>query len=243
MTMKVSSTKSIDMIPPANSAVTSYKCRRRPPQFDEHVDNESTLQASGLFFNGLAAGEELWFSLQTTCVCSLLLRFAVGYDLSVETISGLLLETPHERGRMDAQDLGGLRFIVSRSGEHFFDVIVLQLPQAQKQVSGKRIHIHQGRLRLCRFLVIANLFGKRGCINVAFRSQDHRSLDDVLQLSNISGPCIALQQLRGFRSESNEILVQLVIEPRHHIECQWEDVFWSFAQWRNGNRYNIQPVK
>src|SRR5271166_2783724 len=75
---------------------------------------------------------------------------------------------------MNAENPSCLGFIVAGGRQDLFDVVVFQLPQTQKLVSGRR-NVRLGK-RLTDFLLkmpVANLFRKMADVDLAFRGENH----------------------------------------------------------------------
>src|SRR5262249_20985751 len=104
---------------------------------------------------------------------------------------------------MDAEDAGSLRLVVAGGEEDFLNVLVFDLAEREELAAGGRDVEFGGRvvLRFCGSIdganMLTNFFGKGNGIDVAFGSEDHGALDDVLQFADVAGPGILLQEFGG----------------------------------------------
>src|SRR5882672_2149545 len=73
--------------------------------------------------------------------------------------------------------------------------------------------------------------------------QDHRSLNDVLQLTYISRPRIRLAQFQRFLVNCANLLAGFLSVSFNEVLNQHRNVLLPLAQRRYFNRENVQPVK
>src|SRR4030095_13478792 len=78
--------------------------------------------------------------------------------------------------------------------------------------------------------------------DVASFSQQHRALDGVLELANITGPLIAHEQLQRFRLQPHDLLFQLAREPAYEEVRQLGDVVLAISKRRRLHRHDIEAI-
>src|SRR5262249_56780293 len=74
-------------------------------------------------------------------------------------------------------------------------------------------------------------------------TEDHRSLDDVLQLANVSGPVVGLKQIEALLVDAAEFLSSLGRETPDEILDKVGNVFPSLVQGRYPNGEHVQAVE
>ena len=74
-------------------------------------------------------------------------------------------------------------------------------------------------------------------------AHDDRSLDDILQLTNISRPGVRLQECQTFLVNAADALSCFLRKTVDEVRNQHRNVFLTFPQRRNLDRKNIEPVK
>src|SRR5581483_5427190 len=79
-------------------------------------------------------------------------------------------------------------------------------------------------------------------VDVSLGSKNHSAFDDILELTNISGPSIVLQKRRRRGSEAGEFLVQLSIEMLQQFEREGQNVFPALPQRGDVQGNDIEPV-
>ena len=77
---------------------------------------------------------------------------------------------------MDAEDFGGLRFVVAGGGECCADIVLFEFVSAHEKISARLPVVERG-LDVMRIPELPNFFRQRDCIDVAFGSEDHGALD------------------------------------------------------------------
>jgi len=133
---------------------------------------------------------------------------------------------------VNAEDLRSLGLVVAGSRQDLADVVFLQLPEADQEVS---TGISVSRMDFGVDLIprFSDFLRQRYGIDVSFRGEDHSALDHIFQLPDVPGPGIVHDQISGFGHESEEALLQLFVEALHHVEGQRKNVFLPFAQRRD----------
>ncbi len=108
---------------------------------------------------------------------------------------------------MDAEDSGGLGFVITRGGEDFLDVAVFEFAERDETAAvGGGFHAGLGtNADGTRAGVVADLFRQGDHVDVAFGREDRGALDDVLQFADVAGPGIALQEFGGGGGEPGEL--------------------------------------
>jgi hypothetical protein len=74
-------------------------------------------------------------------------------------------------------------------------------------------------------------------------AQDHRSLDDVLQLTNVARPCIPFAEFQRARLDPANPLGHLFGKSFDEVLDQNRNVLSPFSQRRHVNGKHVQPVK
>src|SRR6267143_76936 len=74
-------------------------------------------------------------------------------------------------------------------------------------------------------------------------AQDHRSFDNVLQLADISRPCIRLAKFQRIAVDLADLLSSFFRVAFYEILYQYRNVLLPFAERRHLNRENVKPVK
>ena len=73
-------------------------------------------------------------------------------------------------------------------------------------------------------------------------TQDYAPLDDILQFTDITRPCVCQQLVHLGLRDSVEWLSRFGgIHPKE-VEREWRNVFSSISQRRNNDRKHVQPV-
>src|SRR5580765_2025988 len=72
--------------------------------------------------------------------------------------------------------------------------------------------------------------------------QNHRTLDEILQLTNISWPVIAHQCLHGFWRNDVDALIHLFAIVLHKMKGEERNVFPPLAQGREFDGENVEAV-
>src|SRR5438477_6622282 len=96
-----------------------------------------------------------------------------------------------ERGGIDAEDLGSL-FCRGRAGEHFFDVLALELLEREVSADLQSVAVgHRG----------ADALGKSRWLDELRGPKNGHTLDDIAQLAHVARPAVARQ---GFLRRGRE---------------------------------------
>src|SRR3981189_1995750 len=74
-------------------------------------------------------------------------------------------------------------------------------------------------------------------------AQDHRSLNDVLQLTDISRPRIGLAQFKRIHVDFANLLAGFLRVSLNEVLNQHRNILLALAQRRYLNRENVEPVK
>ncbi len=74
------------------------------------------------------------------------------------------------------------------------------------------------------------------------RTDQHRLLDDVLKLADVSRPRKGLQRRHGHRMDVKEFLAELVVEARRHSPHQRRNVLDALAYRRQMERHHVEAV-
>ena len=74
-------------------------------------------------------------------------------------------------------------------------------------------------------------------------AKNHRSLDDILELANVSRPMIGLAQLQRILADVADLLSSLFGIALHEVFDQHRNVFFSVPEGWHMNRENVQPVE
>src|SRR3984885_10308405 len=74
-------------------------------------------------------------------------------------------------------------------------------------------------------------------------AQDHRSLNDVLQLTDISRPGIRLAQFKRIRVDCANLLSGFLRVALYEVFDQHRNILSPFAERRHLNRKNVEPIK
>lgn len=81
---------------------------------------------------------------------------------------------------MNSQDARGVGLVLSGGVQHVLNVVVFQFFECDELVAGRRYVIDGKRTDLRRrCLVIADLFGKVGGIDLGLLAEDHGAFDHV----------------------------------------------------------------
>src|SRR5712691_4693664 len=84
---------------------------------------------------------------------------------------------------------------------------------------------------------------KMSNLDLATRGQHHRALDDVLELAQIAGPRIALEEVERFRGEAVHALVDLGLGLAKEMMGEHGNVLGPVAQRRKGDGERVEAVE
>src|SRR5258708_39113312 len=73
--------------------------------------------------------------------------------------------------------------------------------------------------------------------------ENHRALDDVAQLTDITGPMVGLKSGDGFIRDFIDRLSHRIAEFPHEGPRQQRNVFATFEQWRHLDRKHVEPIE
>src|SRR5262249_28447991 len=73
--------------------------------------------------------------------------------------------------------------------------------------------------------------------------QNNGALDDVLELTHITGPLILRQQLHGVPGDPVDLSAELLAEARDKVGHEQRNVLVPFPQRRHGQRNHVQTEK
>src|SRR5262249_13843696 len=111
----------------------------------------------------------------------------------------VLLELVSELPETDAQELGGARLHPAGTGQRHLEIAPLDLVQHRLQVDPVRRDLHRDLLGLPGDIEVG---GKRLGLQHVPASEDESPLDDVLELPDIAGPAIALENRQRLRADA-----------------------------------------
>src|SRR5215471_4314588 len=80
-------------------------------------------------------------------------------------------------------------------------------------------------------------------LDLSARRQHDRPLDDVLELSQIAGPRIALEEIESLWGEPVHLLVHLGLRLAEKVMRQDGDVLGTLPQWRQRDREGVEAIE
>ena len=127
----------------------------------------------------------------------------------------------------------------------FVDVVVFDFAQGEKLVSGGGDIVVGGRFGrgLARVAdVIANFFGERVDVDVAFGRENHGALDDVLQFTDVARPGYCCRSSAAAGVNPVKFFLELAVEVLHEFEGEGKDVLAALAQRGDEERNDVEAV-
>ena len=83
---------------------------------------------------------------------------------------------------------------------------------------------------------------RQGSLKRAASRQEHGSLDEILEFTNIAGPVPVRQSLHYSCRNRFDALLHLLRKLLDEIADEQRNVFTAVPQWRETDREDIQPV-
>src|SRR6516162_7270712 len=74
------------------------------------------------------------------------------------------------------------------------------------------------------------------------RCVEHALLDHALQLADVAGPIVGLEQLQSLQGEAAEVHAQLAVESKEEIMGQFGYVVETFSKRGHTNGHRFQPI-
>src|SRR5215467_15071806 len=118
----------------------------------------------------------------------------------------VLLELVSKLPEAHPQEFGGASLDSARARERHLEVSILDLVQSRLQVEAIGGNLDGHVLRDARLLQIGR---QRVRLERLPASEDQRALDDVLQLADVSGPAIVLEDRERLRADALHRLAEL----------------------------------
>src|SRR3990172_4284916 len=133
-----------------------------------------------------------------------------------------------QRVPADIEKLGGSRLVSSSSGQGLTHQLLFHPFQRRALVRDGELGQLGGRW--CSGDPRAWVDGQCGCIYLRTVSQNHRSLDEVLQLANVARPVVFHQHRLRFRREPFDLLAELPVVMLYVVARQKLDIGTSVPQ-------------
>src|ERR1700722_18498893 len=144
-----------------------------------------------------------------------------------------LLHAKLERGTLDTQSSSGsIRARENPVGlfQNRKDMPSLDFFKGRGSVGIARLR--RARLQIAQRHLEYGTFGK-----------NHRALDHILQLADVSRPRIADQCIHRLRGDGIDLLAHIEGEMLRKVADEEWDVFCALAQWGNMNGKNVEPIE
>src|SRR5262247_2409255 len=133
----------------------------------------------------------------------------------------MLLELVSELAETDAQELGCARLHPAGPGQGHLEIAPLDLVQHRLQVDPIRRDLHRDLLDFPGDIEVG--WKRLGFQHVA-ASENESPLDDVLELPDIAGPPIALENHQRLRADAPDGLAELGGDFPDEVRGQYRDV-------------------
>src|SRR5215467_5475500 len=148
----------------------------------------------------------------------------------------VLLELVSKLPEAHPQELGGASLDSARPRERHLEVSILDLVQSRLQVEA----IGGNVLRDARLLQIGR---QRVRLERVPASENQRALDDVLQLADVPGPAIVLEDRERLRADALHRLAELGGDFPDEVRRQERDVLPAVAKRRQIDRNDVEPIE
>src|SRR2546430_945489 len=172
-------------------------------------------------------------------------------DINSETLDFLI-----EGGKRNHKSLGGFGLVPAGALQHINNNPALDLVHDLEQgrlrmvrrrtrtgLAGKRRQkFRELQAHTANDLLAANAFREQVHIHALLSGEDHRALDDVLELPHVAGPIVIHQQLHGRRCELPEWLRIFLAIAVQEMRQQKGHIFATLAQRRNLEVNHVQAV-
>ena len=140
----------------------------------------------------------------------------------------VLPEARIEGPKADSELVGGLSSIARVRDKRRQDRLPLQFPQGLRRTWGQGGR-GQGEVEM-------------GGSNALFPAEDHRALDDVLKLPDVSGPGITLQERRHLAGETHDPFAEASARLPKDVAGERENIGGPFPEGRQRDRKDAEAV-
>src|SRR5438128_8192514 len=144
-----------------------------------------------------------------------------------------LIDLSVERGEGQPEQLGGLPLVVARTPEHAFDVDALVGAQRLAKLVADRRQRLVARTQRPRQVCDGDPLAV---------AEDHRVLDDVVELAHVSLPRLRHEELQGRVVDAAVRALHLTVVTAYEVLDQRRDVLAPIAQRRQRNVDDVQAV-